>query len=74
VLGEQDHDQPRGDAVGTVEQAEQVAGIMGWAGGVGVEAGGTHTSGGLVGSVVLWKAQATREATSSAPAPTQGYA
>src|SRR4029453_2669431 len=36
--------------------------------GVGVHAGGAHTSGGLVGSVVLWKASATREATASAPA------
>jgi hypothetical protein len=39
--------------VGAVQAAQQVAGILGWAGGFGVHAGGTHTGGGLVGSVVL---------------------
>jgi hypothetical protein len=46
--------------VGAVQLAEQVAGVVGWAGGFGVHAGGTHTLGGLVGSVVLWKASAAR--------------
>src|SRR5919204_2771184 len=64
LLGAQDHDQPRSGAVGAVQQAQQVAGVVGWAGGFGVHAGGTHTSGGLVGS--LWsQAPTTGEATSS---------
>src|SRR5918993_124546 len=42
-----------------------------WAGqeGLAYTLGGTHTLGGLVGSVVLWKASATREATSSVIGP-----
>ena len=46
VLGEQYHHQAAADAVGAVQQAQQIA----EAGGVGVHAGGTHTGGGLVGS------------------------
>jgi hypothetical protein len=65
MVGQQDHDQAQGGAVRAVEQAQQVARTGGGAGGVGVHAvGGTHTAGGLVGSAVLWKASATREATS----------
>jgi hypothetical protein len=40
VLGQQDHHQAAADAVGPVPQAQQVAGAAGWAGGVGVHAGG----------------------------------
>jgi hypothetical protein len=64
LLGEQDHQQAAADAVGAVQQAHQVAGVGGWAGGFGVHAGGTHTGGGLVGS--LWsQAPTIGEATSS---------
>ena len=64
LAGQQDHDQPGADAVGPIQQPSHVARAAGRARGVGVHAGGTHTSGGLVGSTVLWKASATREATS----------
>src|SRR6266540_591210 len=65
LLGEQDHEQAAGQAVGAVQQAQQVARVGGRAGRFGVHAGGTHTSGGLVGS--LWsQAPTTGEATSSA--------
>jgi hypothetical protein len=50
--------------VRAVEQAQQVAGATGGTARFGVHAAGTHTSGGLVGSAVRWKAPATREATS----------
>jgi hypothetical protein len=40
LLGEQDHQQAAGDAVGAVQQAHQVAGAGGRAGGFGVHAGG----------------------------------
>jgi hypothetical protein len=63
---QQDHDQAGADAVGAVQQPGHIARATGRAGGFGVHAGGTHTSGGLVGSAVLWKASATREATASA--------
>ena len=43
LLGQQDHDQPVADAVGAMQQAEQVAGIAGGTGALGVHAGGTHT-------------------------------
>jgi hypothetical protein len=74
LLGEQDHDQAAGDPVRAVQQTQQVAMVVGGAGGFGVHVGRTHTGGGLVGSVVLWKASATREATSSALSRTHGYA
>jgi hypothetical protein len=43
VLGQQDHDQAAADAVGAVQQAQQVAGVASRAGALGVHAGGTHT-------------------------------
>jgi hypothetical protein len=64
LAGQQDHDQAAGDAVRAVEQPEQVAGATRRAGGFGVHAAGTRTGGGLVGSAVLWKAPAPREAAS----------
>jgi hypothetical protein len=57
LLGEQDHHQATADSVGAVQQTHQVAGVGGWAGGVGVHAGGTHTSGGLVWLFGVWKLQ-----------------
>jgi hypothetical protein len=57
LLGRQDHDQAAADTVGAVQQAQQVAGVGGGAGGVGVHAGGTHTGGGLVWLSGVWKLQ-----------------
>jgi hypothetical protein len=42
VLGQQDHDQPAADAVGAVQQPQQVAGVASRARALGVHAGGTH--------------------------------
>jgi hypothetical protein len=62
---QQDHDQAQAHAVWAVQRTEHIAGAACRAGeGFGVHADRTHTDGGLVGSVVLWKASATREATS----------
>src|SRR6266536_3402160 len=68
LLGQQQHHQAAGDTVGTVQQPQQIAGVAGGTGRVGVHGRGTHTGGGLVGSLWL-QAPTTREATASARRP-----
>jgi hypothetical protein len=73
VLGQPDHDQAQGDAVRAVLEGEQIAGAACRTGWVGYTLG-AHSGGGLVGSGVLWKASATREATfCNATNPSRGY-